>query len=67
MNKQIIAKRIFNLFLPLGLLIIIVHHIINHFIKISDAITDPIAVVSIILMLIGIAYTGWNFGKKISN
>lgn len=67
MNKQIITKRILNLCLPLGLLITIVHHIIDHFIKINDAITDPIAVVSIILMLIGIAYTGLNFGKKISN
>jgi len=56
-------KRILSLCLIVGLLINLVYQLINHFMKIGDAITIPMCIVSIILMMIGIAYTGWCFGK----
>lgn len=56
-------KVILNLCLIIGLLIYIVYKIVSHFMQISDAYAIPMCRVSIILMLIGIAYKGWCFGK----
>ena len=57
-------KRILSFCLPVGLLIYAIYQLINHFMKISDAIAYPMFIVSIILMMIGIVYNGWCFGKR---
>ena len=56
-------KRILSICLIVGILINLVYQLINHFMKIGDAVAIPMCIVSITLMMIGIAYHGWCFGK----
>lgn len=57
-------KKLLALANPLGLLIYLIYTITNRFItKLPDSISTPICIVSIILMLIGITYSGYCFGK----
>lgn len=50
--------------LPVGLLIEFVYLIINHFYgEIPDVAVYPMMAVSIVLMLIGIGYSGYCLGK----
>jgi hypothetical protein len=58
-------KKLLALANPLGLLIYLIYTITNRFItKLPDSISIPTFLVSVILMLIGIAYSGYCFGKK---
>lgn len=51
--------------LPFGLLINVVYMIVTHCIgEIPDSIAYPMMIVSIVFMLIGIAYHGYCFGKR---
>jgi hypothetical protein len=59
-----VKKIILNLCLIVGLLVFLVYRILSHFMQISDAYAIPMCRISIILMLIGIAYKGWCFGKR---
>lgn len=57
-------KKILALTLPIGLMMELVYQIVNRFfIRIPDIIAYPILVVSILLMLIGIVYNVYCFGK----
>lgn len=56
-------KRILRLSTPAGLLIYAVYQIINRFTPVSDSIAIPMMLVSIACMLLGVAYSGWCFGK----
>lgn len=56
-----------NLCLIVGLLIFLVYKVVSHFTLISDAYAIPMCRVSIMLMLIGVAYKGWCFGKCINS
>lgn len=49
--------------LPVGLLILLVYQVASRFVTISDTIAMPMMIVSILLMMIGIFYHGWCFGK----
>lgn len=55
-------KKLLALANPLGLLIYLIYTITN-IAKLPDSISIPICIVSIILMLIGIIYNGYCFGK----
>jgi hypothetical protein len=46
-----------------GLLIFAIFKIMDRYMVIGDAIAIPVFLVSVILMLIGVAYNGWCFGK----
>lgn len=49
---------------PLGIIIWLAYTIINRFVAaLTDQIAVPLSVISVILMLIGIAYNGYCFGK----
>jgi len=56
-------KYLIKIALPVGLILWLAYTIINHATPIKDAIAMPMMIVSIILMMIGIAYHGWCFGK----
>ncbi len=49
--------------LPAGLFVWLVYQVVNRFVTIPDAIAIPMMIVSILLMMIGIFYHGWCFGK----
>ncbi len=48
---------------PIGLLLYVIFNIMDHIMEIGDAIAIPTMIVSIAFMMVGIAYTGWRFGK----
>jgi predicted permease len=49
--------------LPAGLFILLVHNLVSRLVTIPDTIAMPMMIVSILLMMIGIFYHGWCFGK----
>lgn len=49
--------------LPAGMLIYAVYSISKRYVRISDTVSTILCCISIALMLIGIAYHGWCFGK----
>lgn len=49
--------------LPAGLLIWVIYRLVSRMIEIKDAIGIPMMIVSVILMMIGIVYHGWCYGK----
>jgi len=52
---------------PVGMFIWAVYTIINRFVvKVPDAVAYPVMIVSVVLMLVGIAYNGWCWGKGIN-
>jgi hypothetical protein len=56
-------KYLIRLSLPVGLILWLAYTIINRISPIKDSIAMPMLIVSIILMMIGIAYHGWCFGR----
>jgi hypothetical protein len=56
-------RYLIRLSLPAGLLIWLVYQVASRFIMIPDTIAMPMMIVSILLMMIGIFYHGWCFGK----
>lgn len=65
-NKDYEVKNmryLIKLSLPVGFFVWLVYKVISRFVTIPDTIAMPIMIVSIILMIIGIAYHGWCFGK----
>jgi hypothetical protein len=56
-------NKIMRLCLPIGLMLCGGYQIVNHFIHLSDNITIPVCIISILFMLVGIFYHGWCFGK----
>lgn len=51
--------------LPTGLIIFVIYTLVNRFaVKIEDPVAYPMMIVSITLMLIGLVYNGYCFGKK---
>jgi hypothetical protein len=56
-------KVLIKLSLPVGLFIWLVYQVVNRFVTIPDPIAMPMMLVSILLMMIGIAYHGWCFGR----
>lgn len=46
-----------------GLSISVIYRIMSRHVNFSDSISIPVSILSIILMLIGIAYHGWCFGR----
>ncbi|WP_312370854.1 hypothetical protein [Lachnoclostridium sp.] len=58
-------KKLLALANPVGLLIFLIYTITNRFItELPDSISIPIFIVSIILILIGITYSGYCLGKR---
>ncbi len=53
----------FKFTLPAGLVIYAVYKMISRYVKISETVSIILCVISIVLMLIGVAYHGWCFGK----
>lgn len=49
--------------LPVGLLIYAVFTVSSRYVQISDTVSTILCYTSIVLMLVGIAYHGWCFGK----
>jgi hypothetical protein len=56
-------KHLLKLSLPAGLFLWLAYQVINRISPIKDSIAMPMMIVSIILMIIGVAYHGWCFGK----
>lgn len=57
--------KLLALCLPTGLIIYLIYTLINRLaFKIPDPVAYPMMIVGIILVLIGIAYNGYCFGKK---
>lgn len=57
-------KKLLALTLPVGLSIEVIYIIGNRFItEFPDVVAYPMMIVSIVLMLIGVAYSGYCFGK----
>ncbi len=49
---------------PIGLFILCAYLIINRFVvKVPDAVAYPVMIISIALMIAGLAYNGWCFGN----
>lgn len=58
-------KKLLSLTMPVGLLILTVYFIVNRFvIEIPDAVAYPMMFVSIALMIIGLVFSGYRFGKR---
>lgn len=56
-------RYLIRLSLPIGLFVWLVYKVINRFVTISDAIAIPMMIASILLMMVGVTYHGWCFGK----
>ena len=57
-------KKLLALSLPAGLILEVSYMIVNRFLcPVSDHVGYPIMIASILLMLVGIAYHGYCFGK----
>lgn len=57
-------KKLLALTLPVGLILEVIYIIGNRYItEFPDVVAYPMMIVSIVLMLIGIAYSGYCFGK----
>ncbi|MDF2907123.1 MAG: hypothetical protein K0R34_2444 [Herbinix sp.] len=56
-------KVIIKLSLPVGLFIWLVYQVASRFITIQDTVAIPMMIISILFMMIGIAYHGWCFGR----
>jgi hypothetical protein len=52
-----------KLSLPVGLFVWLVYKVVSRFVTIPDIFAMPMMIVSILLMMIGIFYHGWCFGK----
>lgn len=49
---------------PIGIMIWVIYTIVNRFIvKVPDAVAYPVMIVSVLLMMAGIAYNGWCWGN----
>ena len=58
-------RKLLALTLPIGLLIWLAYTLVGKFVyDIPDTIGYPAMIISIVLMLIGITYHGYCFGKK---
>ncbi len=57
------VKRLLQFTLPVGLLIYAAYTISSRYIQISDTVASIMCYSSIALMMTGIAYHGWCFGK----
>lgn len=57
-------KRLLALAMPVGLFIELVYLIGKRFIEIPDVVAYPMMIVSIVLLVIGLAYNGYCFGKR---
>ncbi len=56
-------KYLIRLSLPVGLFIWLVYQVVNRFVMIPDIIALPMMIASILLMMVGLFYQGWCFGK----
>lgn len=56
-------NRILSFCSIIGLFIFLLYKLANHYIKITDIVAYPMFIVSVSLMLIGTAYSGWCLGK----
>lgn len=57
-------KKLLAFSLPTGLLLEVIYMVVNRFLfPVSDHVGYPIMIVSILLMLVGIAYHGYCFGN----
>lgn len=56
-------KRLLQFSLPVGLLIYAAYTICKRYIQISDTVSTILCYTSIALLMTGIAYHGWCFGK----
>lgn len=57
-------KKLLALTLPVGLIIELIYLVGNRFfLTFPDAVAYPMMIVSIVLMLVGVAYSGYCFGK----
>ncbi len=51
---------------PVGLMIYLIYRIGSHYMVISDIVVMPAFVISIVLMLVGVAYSGWYWGRRVT-
>lgn len=56
-------RYLIRLCLPIGLIIWLVYRVVERFITIPDVIAMPMMIISVLLMMVGITYHGWCFGK----
>ncbi len=56
-------RYLIRLCLPVGLIIWVAYEVVSRFITVPDLIAIPMMIVSVLLMMMGIAYHGWCFGK----
>jgi len=56
-------KRFLQLTIPIGLLIYVVYSIGKRYVQLGDTLSIILCCISIALMMIGLAYHGWCFGK----
>jgi hypothetical protein len=56
-------RKLLRFTLPVGLLINAAYTISKRYIPISDTVSTILCYTSIVLLMIGIAYYGWCFGK----
>ncbi|MDO5559259.1 MAG: hypothetical protein Q4F95_06625 [Oscillospiraceae bacterium] len=58
-------KKFLSFCSPAGLLIFFIYSVINRFIaEVPDAAAYPLMILSVVLMMLGIAYNGYCLGKK---